>query len=94
MDEKILKKNPGPFSVFLLNEKKKEKKNNQLKNFTIMRSDKSKKNNSKNKDMVSKSPNIKLIDGSAENKIKVKNNASINNINLIKDSLIFSGDIL
>ncbi len=51
-----------------------------------MRSDKSKKNNTKNKGMSGKSPNIKLIDGNATNKINVKNNSSINNINLIKDS--------
>lgn len=77
----------GPFSNFLLNEKKeKSEKDKDSEKIMIMRSDKSKKNNSKNKGMTSKSPNIKLIDGSAGNKIKVKNDASINNVNLIRDS--------
>ena len=83
MNEKLLKNNIGPFSNFLLNE---NKNNDESKKITIMRSDKSKKNNSRNKGMTSKSPNIKLVDGSAGNKIKVKNDASINNINLIRDS--------
>jgi hypothetical protein len=87
MNEKLLKNNMGPFSNFLLNEnKEKSKKDKGSEKITIMRSDKSKKNNSKNKGMTSKSPNIKLIDGSAGNKIKVKNDASINNVNLIRDS--------
>ena len=51
-----------------------------------MRFDKSKKNNSKNKGMSGKAPNIKLIDENASNNVKVKNETSINNVNLIRDS--------
>ena len=83
MNEKLLKKTPGPFSDFLL------KKVNSSKDVSKMRSDKSKKNNNNDKDMSGKAPNIKLIDANAANNIKIKNDkndSSINNINLIKDS--------
>lgn len=95
MNEILLKKNSGPFSVFLLDEIEKNNKikktvnaktTEDAKNLAIMRSVKSKKNNNKNKDMSGKSPNIKLIDSDISNKFKIKNGASINNINLIKDS--------
>ena len=80
MNQKILEKNPGPFTNFLLNEKPSI-------NLSIMRSDKSKKNNIKNKGMSGKTPNIKLVDPNASNTIKVKNSSEgLNNINLIKDS--------
>jgi hypothetical protein len=82
MNKKLLQDNKGPFSNLLLNECKKS----ESEKSTILRFNKSKKNNSKNKGMTSKSPNIKLVDGSAGNKIKVKNDASMNNINLIRDS--------
>ena len=51
-----------------------------------MRFDKSKKNNSRNKGMSGKAPNIKLIDSNASNNVRVKNETSINNVNLIRDS--------
>lgn len=89
MNEELLINNSGPFSNLLLNEIKNKREspiNDKSINLPIMRSDKSKKNNSKNKGMTSKSPNIKLVDGSAGNKINVKNDASINNVNLIRDS--------
>jgi hypothetical protein len=89
MNEELLINNNGPFSNLLLNEIKNKREspiNDKSINLPIMRSDKSKKNNSKNKGMTSKSPNIKLVDGSAGNKINVKNDASINNVNLIRDS--------
>jgi len=89
MNEKLLKDNPGPYSNFLLNEinKKKNKQINESKtDLSKMRFDKSKKNNSKNKGMSGKAPNIKLIDPNASNNVKIKNDSSINNINLIRDS--------
>lgn len=83
MNEKLLKNNPGPFSNFLLNE---INNNKNKKDISKMRSDKSKKNNDKHKGMSGKAPSIKLIDSNASNNVKIKNEASINNINLIKDS--------
>ena len=77
MNDKLLNKNPGPFTDILLNEKNQSK----------VRSVKSKKNDNINKGMSGKAPNIKLIDPNAPNKLNIKNNASaINNINLIRDS--------
>jgi hypothetical protein len=89
MNEKLLKNNPGPFSNFLLNEiNNQDKKSNESnkKDLSKMRFDKSKKNNSRNKDMSGKAPNIKLIDSNASNNVRVKNETSINNVNLIRDS--------
>ena len=88
MNEKLLKKKQGPFSDLLLREinNKKEIKEKKEKNLSKMRFDKSKKNNSKDKDMSGKAPNIKLMDANAANNVKIRNEASINNVNLIKDS--------
>jgi hypothetical protein len=96
MNKKLLINNPGPFSNFLLNEinnyerqrnkKNKHNQNNNKNDLSKMRFDKSKKNNSKDKDMSGKAPNIKLIDSNASNNVKVKNETSINNVNLIRDS--------
>ena len=92
MNEKLLKNNPGPFSNFLLNEinnqenKSNESNESNEKDLSKMRFDKSKKNNSRNKGMSGKAPNIKLIDSNASNNVRVKNETSINNVNLIRDS--------
>ena len=86
MNEKLLKNNPGPFSNFLLNEINNNKIQSNKKDLSKMRFDKSKKNNSRNKGMSGKAPNIKLIDSNASDNIRVKNETSINNINLIRDS--------
>ena len=92
MNEKLLKNNPGPFSNFLLNEmnnqdnESNESNESNKKDLSKMRFDKSKKNNSRNKDMSGKAPNIKLIDSNASNNVRVKNETSINNVNLIRDS--------
>ena len=91
MNEKLLKNNPGPFSNFLLNEinnqdKQDKQDKESKKNLSKMRFDKSKKNNSRNKGMSGKAPNIKLIDSNASNNVRVKNETSINNVNLIRDS--------
>ena len=89
MNEKLLKNNPGPFSNFLLNEmnnQDNESNESNKKDLSKMRFDKSKKNNSRNKDMSGKAPNIKLIDSNASNNVRVKNETSINNVNLIRDS--------
>ena len=94
MNEKLLKNNPGPFSNFLLNEINKNdkhsyqgKRNNiNKKDLSKMRFDKSKKNNSRNKGMSGKAPNIKLIDSNASNNVRIKNESSIKNVNLIRDS--------
>jgi hypothetical protein len=80
MNEEFLLKNPGPCSDLLLKEFKHKK------NLTKMRSDKSKKNNNESKGMSSKGPNIKLFNADKNESIKIKNNNSIENINLIKDS--------
>ena len=88
MNEKLLKNNPGPFSNFLLNEINNYDKqsNENKKDLSKMRFDKSKKNNSRNKGMSGKAPNIKLIDSNASNNVRIKNETSINNVNLIRDS--------
>ena len=94
MNEKLLKNNPGPFSNFLLNEINNKIQSNvsnvsnesNKKDLSKMRFDKSKKNNSRNKGMSGKAPNIKLIDSNASNNVRVKNETSINNVNLIRDS--------
>ena len=92
MNEKLLKNNPGPFSNFLLNEmnnqdnESNESNESNKKDLSKMRFDKSKKNNSRNKGMSGKAPNIKLIDSNASNNVRVKNETSINNVNLIRDS--------
>ena len=91
MNEKLLKNNPGPFSNFLLNEINNKIQSNvsnesNEKDLSKMRFDKSKKNNSRNKGMSGKAPNIKLIDSNASNNVRVKNETSINNVNLIRDS--------
>ena len=94
MNEKLLKNNPGPFSNFLLNEINNKIQSNESnvsnesnkKDLSKMRFDKSKKNNSRNKGMSGKAPNIKLIDSNASNNVRVKNETSINNVNLIRDS--------
>ena len=91
MNEKLLKNNPGPFSNFLLNEinnkiQSNESNESNEKDLSKMRFDKSKKNNSRNKGMSGKAPNIKLIDSNASNNVRVKNETSINNVNLIRDS--------
>ena len=94
MNEKLLKNNPGQFSNFLLNEINNKIQSNESnvsnesnkKDLSKMRFDKSKKNNSRNKGMSGKAPNIKLIDSNASNNVRVKNETSINNVNLIRDS--------
>ena len=100
MNEKLLKNNPGPFSNFLLNEinnksnernehnerNERNERNESKTDLSKMRFDKSKKNNSRNKGMSGKAPNIKLIDSNASNNVRVKNESSINNVNLIRDS--------
>ena len=91
MNEKLLKNNPGPFSNFLLNEinnkiQSNESNESNKKDLSKMRFDKSKKNNSRNKGMSGKAPNIKLIDSNASNNVRVKNETSINNVNLIRQS--------
>lgn len=85
MNEKLLKNNPGPFSNFLLNEINNQE-NKSKKDLSKMRFDKSKKNNIRNKSMSGKAPNIKLIDSNSSNNLTVKNETSINNVNLIRDS--------